>query len=505
MARQVHKNIIWSYINLAAGVLSPLVLIPLFTRLLGHELYGEYVVITSVSYYIGLANLGLGQTIANRIAEAVAKRDEAQVATLVSTAFYSLTAMAALLLVVLFALTPWLWPRLVGSPEPATKFAFLAIFALGLLSFPFKAHTMLLRGWQRVDREQEIWATLSLLRVTATAAALLIGLRLAAVATIYGVIVVLGGLASYLFAAQISSAAHPALRDFSWRLLRGMVAPSIAFLILQVSSTLATRIDNLVIGYVLGATAVTSYSVPYRLLLMVILLFTILQSALQPTITAYYARDNRAMLRQAYSFLMRLALLYAVAASVALWLVGPLFIRLWAGHGVYPGGVVFALQITFAGLQIVLTPAEMILWSTSRHQRWAAISLVEGGLNLGLSIWWAHRWGLAGVIGASVVARLVTNAWYLPLAASLAVGVSLRHALRRIAPGVALAVATLAATMMVYTIAAPSSLAALIGFAIALVVAFTAAFGWLVFTSDERRVAMNWILPVISPQDAVRG
>ncbi|GEM_PF-1845862 len=505
MARQVHKNIVWSYLSLAAGTLSPLILIPLFTRLLGHELYGEYVVITSISYYIGLANLGIGQTVANRIAEAVAKRDDEQVATLVSTAFYSLAAVVGPLIIVLFVATPWLWPLLVGSPDRSAKFAFLVIFGLGLISFPFKAQSMMLRGYQRIDREQGIWVLLNLLRIAGIAAVLLSGLKLAAVATVYGVVVLLGGIASYLLAAQISPAAHPVPGRFSWRLLRGMVVPSVAFLMLQISSTLATRIDNVVIGYVLGATAVTSYSVPYRLLLMVILLFSILQSALQPTITAHYARDNRPLLRQAYSFLMRLAMFYAVAAAVALWLVGPLFIRLWAGHGIYPGGLVFGLQIIFAAVQIMMAPAEMILWSTSRHHTWAVIALVEGVLNLGLSIWWAHPWGLAGVIGASIVARAVTSAWYIPIAASTIVGMSMRHALRRMAPGVALAAVTLAAMWLIWTVAAPSSPGVAIGFAAALMIAFTAAFGWLVFTAEERRVAIDWILPAFSSQGVAQG
>lgn len=500
MARQTHKNIVWSYINLGVGVLAPLILIPLFTRFLGRQLYGEYVVITSLSYYLGLANLGLGQTIANRIAAAAANRDDTQVGTLVSTAFYSLAAVAGLLLIALLVLTPRLWGVLVGSPDPAARFAFLSLFALSLIAFPLKAQDMMLRGYQRVDREQEVWASSSVVRVVAMAAALFWGFKLAVVATIHGLIGLLSGLGTWLLAARLTPAARPRLADFSLRLLREMISPSVAFLVLQLSSALATRVDNVVIGYVLGAASVTSYAVPFRLMLMVILLFTMVLNALQPTITAHYARDNRDLLRKAYSFFTRLALMYAVGAGVGLWLVGPHFIRLWAGPGIYPGGLVFGLQVAFTSLQILLTPAETILWSTSRHYLWATIALVEGGLNLGLSIWWAHRWGLAGVIGASIVARLVTNAWYLPLAASLTVGGSIGNALRRIAPGAALAAIMVAAAGALSMIAAPTSIVASIGLAAGLLIAFTAAFAWLGFTAEERRLALGWLWPAATAE-----
>ncbi|HTW88979.1 MAG TPA: lipopolysaccharide biosynthesis protein [Candidatus Binataceae bacterium] len=495
MARQTHKNIVWSYINLGVGILAPLILIPLFTRFLGRQLYGEYVVITSLSYYLGLANLGLGQTIANRIAAAAANRDHAKVGTLVSTAFYSLTAVAGLLLIALLVLTPLLWSALVGRPDPGARFAFLSLFALSLIAFPLKAQDMMLRGYQRVDREQEVWASSSVIRVVVMATALFAGFKLAVVATIHGLIGLLSGLGTCLLAARLSPAARPRLADFSLRLLREMISPSIAFLVLQLSSALATRVDNVVIGYVLGAAPVTSYAVPFRLMLMAILLFTMVLNALQPTITAHYARDKRDLLRKAYSFFTRLALVYAVSAGVALWLVGPQFIRLWAGPGIYPGGLVFGLQVAFTSLQILLTPAETILWATSRHYIWATIALVEGGLNLGLSIWWAHRWGLAGVIGASIVARLVTNAWYLPLAASLTVGGSIRNALRQIAPGAGLAVIMVAAAGTLSMVAASVSIVASIGLAAGLLIPFAAAFAWLGFTAEERRLAVGWLWP----------
>ena len=68
------RNMLWSYLGWGASALAPLVTVPFCVRYLGPQVYGEWLVILSITSYLGLANLGLAQTAANRIAEAIAYR-----------------------------------------------------------------------------------------------------------------------------------------------------------------------------------------------------------------------------------------------------------------------------------------------------------------------------------------------------------------------------------------------------------------------------------------------
>jgi hypothetical protein len=87
-------------------------------------------------------------------------------------------------------------------------------------------------------------------------------------------------------------------------------------------------------------------------------------------------------------------------------------------------------------IQMLLTPADAVLMATSRHYGYAALAMAEGVLNLALSLWWVRYWGLAGVIGGTIAARLLTNGWYMPVAALGAIGMSGSEFTRAIAqPG----------------------------------------------------------------------
>src|SRR5271163_1570377 len=98
MAKQLHRNIIFSYANGLTGLIGTLVLVPLYTRFLGQQVFGEWLVITTIATYLTLANIGIDQALTNRIAEAAAKGRRSEVETLVSTAFFAYSAVGAIVL-----------------------------------------------------------------------------------------------------------------------------------------------------------------------------------------------------------------------------------------------------------------------------------------------------------------------------------------------------------------------------------------------------------------------
>ncbi len=430
------RNVAWSYVNWITGFAAPLILIPLYVRLLGHQLYGEWLVIMSIASYLGLASLGSWQAVGNRIAEAVAGGRRDEVGRLMSTGFIAYSAIIAAILLVVFTAAPMMARRIMPAAGGHVLAAFYVFVALSALAFPMRAYSIMLRAFERVDLEQRINAVSSIFRIAAMATALLAGLKLIAVAIIQGGAMVAAGGAAYGAAVRLDPDARPRVSRWSAPLLASLVKPSIGFFGLTVASTLAFGIDNLVIGYAMSARAVTQYAVPFRLIMIVSGAFATGIAALWPTITKFHATGQTGELRRGFILLMRVAMIFGAVAGLALWFLGPGFIRIWAGAGVFPGRATFGLQIALMFIQMLLTPADAVLMATSRHYGYAALAMAEGVLNLAFSLWWVRYWGLAGVIGGTIAARLLTNGWYMPVAALGAIGMSGSEFTRAIAqPG----------------------------------------------------------------------
>ena len=488
---RITRNIAWSYAQWSISIIGPLVTIPFYVRLLGHELYGQWLVILSLTSYLGLANLGMGQTVANRIAEAVARDRREAVSEIVSTAFFCYGAIGLALIGALCLFAPWLGRHYFNHSAAATE-AFALYAGLSALSFPLKVHQMTLRGYQRVDRERAIETGAAGARIAITVAALSAGLRLAAVALVNGGATLIGAAAAYLKAVALEPRARPRLALFSPGLLREMVKPSAAFLSLQVGLALIMGIDNLVIGYARGAAEVTRYAISMRLMWMGAGLFSAAIGALTPTVTASHARNRGDVIARGLLLSTRLGIFYTAAGAALLWLVGPAFIRLWAGAGVLPDRATYALQIAFFALTVWVSPWATVLWATTRHYRWAAMTIFEGVLNLALSLWGVRHFGLAGVIGATIAASLLTNFWYIPASAAALLEIAPRRAAAELAPGLAVASAAIVAMYAFGPGYGARPGAAIIAAAVGLPV-FTAIYLRVAFTRPEREVFLGWL------------
>jgi O-antigen/teichoic acid export membrane protein len=485
------RNIIFSYLNQVSALIVAVLLVPVFTRLLGQRAYGEWLVISAIVSNFYLASSGFDQTLVNKIAEASATGDRSKIGTTVSTTLFLYAALGALLIVFFGLLAPGLCRLFVSRYDTSAASALFALGALMSLALPFRTQLMLLRGLERVCEEQRIATWTNVCRIIAIPAVLFCGLRLFAVSVVYGGTALCGGVVAYLRACSFAEEARPHLSLVSFRTLRMLLRPSLAFALLQVAGRVGFGIDSLVIGYALGSEYVSRYAVPYSMMLLGIGLYSTLTTALLPTITAMYTHNDQTGVRQAVSILIRIALLYAGAASIALWISGRGLLVWWAGAGIYPGDHTFALMIFLLFIQIVIEPSWMLLVATTQHYRTAALHTVESLLNLVLSVWWVRKWGLSGVIAGTVVARILTTGWYIPLTAAWIMGVrfaDIRKTLRVpvLVPAGAAALAFLLLATRRAQFPVPSTpVAAWLVTAI-----FTVALSCVIFSRDERKAAL---------------
>lgn len=496
MRAAIRNNILWSYANWGVTGLAPIVMVPLYVRFLGTKTYGEWLVILSITSYLGLANLGLAQTFSNRVADAVGKGRHSDLGELLATAFLTFAAIGAVLLVVLFFLTPWIAGRLDMRNGTVVLTAFALYLGLNLLSFPLSVYPMLLRGFERVDQEQAINAITNIARIAALAALLSTGFKLVAVALVNGFAAMALSSVAYFWSRRLSLGMRLRPSQFSIHLLREMGWPSLAFLAIQIGSTLATGVDNLVIGYMLGATAVTIYAVPFRLMTICAGLFGVVLGALLPTITINFARRAKSELHEPFIFAMRVAIGYGTAGAIALWISGPTVLRLWVGRAIFPGFATFGLQIVMFWAMIWVSVPSAILWAITRNRLWSLIAVLEGGLNLVLSLWWVHRWGLAGVIAGTVAATSVTGFWFIPWAAFAALEFPRGTAIRRLAPSLMLSALSLGG---VFAFTTPNPhIASVMTIAFKVLCAesaFLALYACFAISAGDRRRVLAWLTP----------
>jgi hypothetical protein len=159
---------------------------------------------------------------------------------------------------------------------------------------------------------------------------------------------------------------------------------------------------------------------------------------------------------------------------------------------VLPDAATYALQITFFALTVWVSPWATVLWATTRHYGWAAMTLFEGALNLALSLWGVRHFGAPGVIGATIAASLLTNFWYIPARAAALLEIRPGRMAAELAPGLAIAGAAIAAICALGPGYGARPDAATIAAVVAAPI-FIAAYLRVAFTRPEREVFLGWL------------
>lgn len=394
------------------GILVVLVSVPLTYRYLGAERYGAWMTLTSMQTMASFSDLGIGNGLINAVAEADGKNDRAACVEAVSSAFFMLLGLAAVLAVAFAIAAPFVpWasvtnvPADLGGQVTATAAVVVAAFVAGL---PLSV----VQRFQMGRQAGFIGAAWSI-------AGSLLGLGGVAVAVVAHAalpVVALGAAAGPLIAAFANTVTTFGFkaREFRprWGGFRRHAAHRLfriggLFFVLQLASSVAYSADNVVVAQVLGAAAVPQYAVPMKLFGFVAVFVGLAVSPLWPAYAEAIASGDG----QWVSVILRRSLsattVFAVVAATTLLFSARPLIHLWAGASITPSqGLLFGCA-SWAVLGAVGTTCAMFLNGAKVVRPQVIIAITMAIANIFLSVWLARRIGVAGVVWGTVISYAV--------------------------------------------------------------------------------------------------
>jgi O-antigen/teichoic acid export membrane protein len=324
--------------SVSAGLIS----VPLTLNYLGAERYGMWMTMSSLVAMFAFADLGMGNGVLNAVASAYGQDDRGAIRGYVSSGFFGLSVIAALIIVVFAFLYPFVsWFRLFNVDAHEARVEAGPALAVLVACFAVAIPTGIV---QRVQMGLQRGFIASLWQCASS----LIGL--------FGLLLAIyfkAGLPWLVFAfagAPLIAALGNSLLFFRW--LEPDIAPSIQavsadavsriaqtgllFFVLQIAAAATLTSDNIVIAQTLGAERVTEYAIPER---MFGLIPTILAMVLMPLWPAYgeaIARGDHPWVHRILRRSVLTSIGLAAAGSVVLVLAGPRLIALWVGRSVDP-------------------------------------------------------------------------------------------------------------------------------------------------------------------------
>ena len=422
-ADERHRRAVLSAIvSVAARIVSLGVLfltVPLTLHYLGKERYGMWMVMSSTLGLMTVADLGLGNGLLNFVAKARGERNEELMKRVVSSAFFMLLGMTCVLSVCLALVWHWLdFGALFNVSDPAIRreagMAMAALAACFLFGMPLTVSDQIQKGFQE-GWKSSFWSIGgSLLSLP------LVFLAVHLKAGLVDLILIVAGMP---VAAQMGNTLYMFGFEMrwlcpDWRMARGKDGMSLLnlgllFSVMQISAIVSYQLDNLVIARILGPSAVPCYVLTQRLFLLMPTALSFLILPLRPAYSEALARGDRAWAVSTFKRTVRLALILNTGAAIFLYCFAPFIIRVWVGADLVPPTSLLWGSILWLLLQSVDAPLSVFINGIGAVKMMAIIGPLIALANLGFSIFFTYRIGVAGPIFGTLAA--LSLVYYLPM------------------------------------------------------------------------------------------
>ena len=183
----------------------------------------------------------------------------------------------------------------------------------------------------------------------------------------------------------------------------------------KISGVMLNATDNTLISILVNTTMVGYYSNYSMIITNITNLINTLFYSLTASLGNLVVREKAERRYQVFQMMQSISVILSTICICGFTFLIQDFIRLWLGKQFVLDNVILITIISNFYLGIILLPVWVYREATGFYQQTKYIMILTAIINLGLSIWWGIMWGVAGIIGASVVARLLTYVWYEPV------------------------------------------------------------------------------------------
>ena len=417
MASRTKKSITNILFNLSDQIISLLLSFlsrSVFIYTLGVEFLGINGLFSDVLGMLSMADLGFGTAMAYSFYKPIAENDHDKISALITFYRKVYNIIATIILIVGLCITPFIRYIVNTNREiPHLEVYYLFSLASIVISYLYVYRTSIITADQKNYIVTRITIITNIIKTITQIISLLIFKNF----IVYLAINILFVFLNNAIASHKAVTLYPYIKErkvLPKKEIKEIFANLKSVFIYKVSSMLLNATDNILISVIVGTITVGYYSnyllINNKLCGLISLFFTSLTASIGNIIVkeTYKKRYEIFTIEQSISFIIS-----GVVIPCFMVLINDLIV-VWLGKSYslgYPLAIAVSLNLY---LQCVLQPLWSYREATGMYQKTKWVMLAAAICNIVLSIILGICWGVAGIIFASGISRIVTYVWYEP-------------------------------------------------------------------------------------------
>jgi O-antigen/teichoic acid export membrane protein len=354
----VIKNIIASFWVKGISIVVQLLLVPLTIDYINPTQYGIWLTLSSIVAWFAFFDIGFGNGLRNRFAEAKATNDYMKAKVYVSTTYVCLGAIFTIVWILFFIINFFIdWSVILKAPaQMAQELSVVAIvlFSFFCVQILLKIINTVLIADQKLAKSSffdmlgQVLALLIIFVLTKTTSGSLLSLSLALGSS--SILIML--LSSFWFYSREYKPYRPSVRLFKKDIVKDIMSLGSKFFIIQIAGIIIFQTTNIIITQVLNSQNVTVYNIVYKYFSVQTMVFAIVLAPLWSAYTDAYTKNDISWIRNIVHKTMLLWRVF-VAGAIVMVLISPYIYTLWIGRNIahsieFSTSIVCAVYVTIA-------------------------------------------------------------------------------------------------------------------------------------------------------------
>ncbi len=409
---QAKKNIVASFLIKGVSIAVNLILVPLTINYVNPTQYGIWLTLSSFVAWFSFFDIGFGNGLRNKFAEARAIGDNDTARIYVSTTYFAVGILFGIVWLLFVLINRFLdWSFLLNAPlemsDELTKVS-LIVFSFFCLQIVLRLISTILVADQKnakagfLEMLGQIGALAIIYVLTQVSEGSL--LKLAISIGIAPVMVFL--ISSYvLFRGELKDF-RPSLKYVRLTHINEILKLGLQFFIIQVSAVVLFQTTNIIVAQLLNPLSVTVYNITYKYIYMISMVFAIIIAPFWSAFTEAFIKKDYLWMKSTFAKLQQIWV-YLIPVVVVMLVISGKVYELWIGNKV---------QIPF---HITLLMAVNVLFSTrlsifisiingiGKVRMQLMVNVILSILFIPTAIFVTKYWGLPGIIVANVLVALV--------------------------------------------------------------------------------------------------
>lgn len=409
MLKRVAHTLVAFFFGNGIGVISSLLLVPLYLHVWSPTLYGEWLALYSVVAYLSSLDLGVQTYAVNRLTQAYARGDLREYRLVQHTAFAFYFFLALLGSVGLMAFALWApigsWFHVSLTDRHSV---FLIVLLLGgqfLWTMPASLAWSVYATAGDLAKTQWVMNASRILSLALTICALLFWPKLAVVAAAQaGGFLFTLGFVLWDVRKRLPQLA-PGFSHARISLLGPILRQSIFFALIDLAVGATLQVSNLIVASVAGTAALAVFVTTRTLANSIRQLVGLFVHSSSTNLTVLEATQEKPKLRLAFRLVVFATVAGCIAVSASLWFEGPSVFSVWTRGRLPVDTWLLRGFLLWLVLQSPWIAASAIPSYTNKHKSLTMSYLASsfGGLLLGIAL--VPRWGLKGLPIAFIIAE----------------------------------------------------------------------------------------------------